>query len=250
MWHPPDDPQIYGAFDVDATALSAYLTQLREAGKRVTVTHLVGRGLARALAAVPELNVRLVAGQAFPRSSVDIFFITAVRGGHDLSGVKIEHADRKSAVEVGEELARRASEMKAGRDPDLARSKDLLEALPKPVLRASLRLSAFLAGDLDRSLGALGLRGSPFGSAMVTSVGMFGLPMGFAPLSWMYKVPVLLLVGEIADKPVAVDGSVQVRPMLPICATLDHRFMDGWHISRLLEVFKAYLADPSTFEQG
>ncbi len=35
---------------------------------------------------MPDLNVRLVAGYALPRPSVDIFFITSVEGGHDLSG--------------------------------------------------------------------------------------------------------------------------------------------------------------------
>ena len=29
---------------------------------------------------------------------------------------------------------------------------------------------------------------------------MFGLPIGFAPLSWMYKVPLLVLVGTITEK--------------------------------------------------
>jgi hypothetical protein len=58
----------------------------------------------------------------------------------------------------------------------------------------------------------------------------------------------LLLVGEIADKPVVVDGRVEIRPILPITATIDHRYADGWHISQLLKPFRAYLADPSPFE--
>jgi pyruvate dehydrogenase E2 component (dihydrolipoamide acetyltransferase) len=250
MWHAPNDPQIYGMLDIDASALSAYLARLRADGERVTVTHLVGRAIALSLAQVPELNVRLVAGYAIPRPSVDVFFITAVEGGRDLSGVKIEDTDKKSALEVAAELGRRARDQKEGRDPDLAKSKKMLELLPKRVLRASLRLSAYVAGDLNRSIAALGLRANPFGSAMVTSVGMFGLPMGFAPISWMYRVPVLLLVGEIADKPVVIDGKVTIRSMLPICATIDHRYADGWHAAKLLAPFKAYLADPEAHERS
>ncbi len=114
-------------------------------------------------------------------------------------------------------------------------------------LAIMVALSARIA-HLDRSIPSLGLKASPFGSAMVTSVGMFGLPSGFAPLSWMYNVPVLLLVGEIVDKPVAVDGRVEVRPIVPICATFDHRYVDAFHVSRLLSPFRAYLADPAAHE--
>jgi pyruvate/2-oxoglutarate dehydrogenase complex dihydrolipoamide acyltransferase (E2) component len=82
----------------------------------------------------------------------------------------------------------------------------------------------------------------------VSSVGMLGLPHGFAPLAWMYDVPILLLVGEIADQPVAVEGRVEVRPMLPITATIDHRYVDGWHIATAMRAFREYLADPARFE--
>ena len=56
------------------------------------------------------------------------------------------------------------------------------------------------------------------------------------------------LVGAMTDKPVAVDGRVEVRPVLPITATIDHRFVDGWHIGRAMKTFRAYLEAPSTFE--
>ena len=247
-WHGPDDPQIYGSIELDATGLLAAVEAARSSGVHVTVTHFVGRAVAFAMERVPEVNVRIVAGYAVPRRSIDIFFINAVSGGRDLSGVKVERANEKSVVEVARELERRGADQKRGRDPDLAKSKRIMDRLPIRLLRAALRASVFIASDLDRDIRALSLRASPFGSAMVTSVGMFGLPMGFAPIAWMYRVPILVLVGEIADKPVAVDGAVVVRKVVPICATIDHRYVDAWHISRLLDALKAYLADPRSHE--
>lgn len=248
MWRAPNDPQIYGALEVDATGLARFVAGCAELGHKVTPTHLVGRAVGLMLRDVPELNVRIRGGAAWPRASADVFFITAVEGGRDLSGVKVERVDAKSVVEVARELALRSGRAKEGKDPDLAKSKGAMDRLPMPLLRAALRATAWLAGDLDRGVRALGLARSPFGSAAVTSVGMFGLPMGFAPLSWMYRVPLLVLVGAIVDKPVAVDGRVEVRPVLPITATIDHRFVDGWHIARAMRVFNAYLQSPSTFE--
>jgi pyruvate dehydrogenase E2 component (dihydrolipoamide acetyltransferase) len=248
MWRAPDDPQIYGALEIDATALRRFIADCSSLGQKVTPTHLVGRAIALMLRDVPEMNVRIRGSTAIPRESADIFFITAVEGGRDLSGVKIEGVERKSVLEVARELTERSKKAKAGHDADLAKSKRAMDALPMPLLRVALRATAWLAGDLDRGVRALGLARSPFGSAAVTSVGMFGLPTGFAPLSWMYKVPLLVLVGTIEDKPVAVEGRVEVRPMLPITATIDHRYADGWHVARAMRVFRAYLESPATFE--
>lgn len=248
MWHSPDDPQIYGALDVDATAALAFLERCRAAGHRVTATHLVGRAVARALVEVPDLNVRIRGGHALARASVDVFFITSVRGGHDLSGVKVRDLGTRTIYELAADLARRAGKMKRGDDRELARSKSAMDSVPASLLPLAMRATAFLTNTLGLELKPLGLHASPFGSAMVTSVGMFGLPQGFAPLAWMYDVPLLVLVGEITEKPVVVDHQVVVRPVIPITATIDHRYVDGWHVSKLMRAFQTYLGAPAAYE--
>jgi pyruvate dehydrogenase E2 component (dihydrolipoamide acetyltransferase) len=248
LWRAPNDPQIYGHLEIDAAALLRFEEQARAAGHHVTPTHIVGRALGHVLKEVPDLNVRLRGGEAVARPTIDVFFITAVHGGHDLSGVKVVAVPSKPAVAIAEELDRRASEMKAGRDADFARSKRLMDLLPMPLLRVAVRLTAFATNDLQLDLPPLGLHPSPFGSAMITSVGMFGIPQGFAPLTWMYDVPILVLVGEIGERPVAVDGRVEVRRVLPLSVSIDHRYVDGWHLSHAMRAFQGYLAAPERFE--
>jgi pyruvate dehydrogenase E2 component (dihydrolipoamide acetyltransferase) len=248
MWSPPDDPQIFGALDVDAAPLVAFMERARAAGHRVTPTHLVGRALAHALEAVPDLNVRIRRGRARARRSVDIFFITAVAGGRDLSGVKIAAVPSKPAFAVAEELTRRSGALKRGEDRDFARTKRLTDRAPPWLLRRVLRLGALVTEELGLDLPGLGLPREPFGSAMITSVAAFGLPHGFAPLAWMYDVPLLLLVGEMAERAVAEGGRVEARRVLPITATIDHRYVDGWHVSHAMRAFREYLAAPERFE--
>lgn len=74
---------------------------------------------------------------------------------------------------------------------------------------------------------ALGVKPYPFGTCIVTSVGMMGLDQVFAPFTPWAHVPVLLAVGQVTDKAVVRDGQVAVRPILSLNATLDHRFLDG-----------------------
>lgn len=248
VWGAPADPQIYGAIELDATRALAFMERARAAGHRVTPTHLVGRAIAVGLHAVPDFNIVVRGSRAYRRPSVDVFFIAAVEGGRDLSGVRVTRADEKSVFEVADELRRRASAMRRGDDPDFARTKGIMETLPRPLLRTALRFSAKVSGDLGMGIRALSIRPYSFGSAMVSSLGMYGIPLGWAPISWLYRVPLLVLVGEVAQRAVVVDGRVEARPVLPLTATIDHRYVDGWHISEFVRPFRAYIEDPAGFE--
>ena len=187
----PERSADFRCLDIEAAPLRAFIDDAHAAGERITPTHLVGRAVAHALAAVPELNVRIRHGRVIPRDSIDVFFITAVDRGNDLSGVKIESVDQRTAIDVARELAERSIRLKTGNDPQFARTKRLMNALPPSILRIALRAGTLVTQGLQRDVPQLGLVRSPFGSVMVSSVGMLGLPQGFAPLAWMYDVPLL-----------------------------------------------------------
>lgn len=245
IWDAPRDPQVYGELDVDATALLAFVEDVRRrTGAHVTVTHVVGRAIALALAEHPDVNAFLSRGRIVRRDSADIFFVVALEGGRDLSGVKVEHADRKTVAEIAKELTSRAGRMRSG-DDELARTKRLIDATPRPLLRPALGLADRLTVDRNLDLPRLGLRRQSFGSAMVSSVASFGVQRAFTPLSPYYRVPLVAVVGEVTPKPVVVDGIVVARPVLTVTATLDHRYLDGAHAGRLASSVRAYLAAPT-----
>ncbi len=248
-WGRPLDPQIFGDIEVDAGNLLRFLeTERGRSGVRVTVTHLVGKALAHALAENPDVNVRLRRGRFLPRESVDVFFVVAVSEGKELSGAKIRDADRKSAGEMAQELEERAARIRAGEDSELGGSKRLLGSTPTWLLRAGLRFATWLVADVGVSLKRLGLPSDAFGSAIVSSVSTFGAERAYGPLNPWYRVPVLVLVSEVKDRAVVVDGEIVARPMLTLSATLDHRYLDGSHAGRLVRSARAYLEDPAAFE--
>lgn len=246
VWGSPNDPQIYGDIEVDAEALLGFIQDVREKTEtHVTVTHVVGKAVANALGEHPELNTYLSRGRFVPHESVDIFFVVAVAGGRDLSGVKVRGADRKSVAEIAAELSDRAARIRTGDDVEFGRSKRLLDAVPIPMLRLGLRVADRLVGDYNVDLDRYGLPREAFGSAMVTSVGMFGVQRAFGPLSPYYRIPLLALVGEVTPKPVVVDGEIVARPILNISATMDHRYLDGSHAARLAKSVRGYLEAPA-----
>ena len=248
-WRAPSDPQFFGSMDIDAAALLAYAELAhRHDGTHVTMTQLIGRAVAHGLQAVPPLRQRLAHGREYERESTDVFFIVATDGGRDLTGVKIEHADTKSVVEISAELDRRRGAIGDGTDPEFGRTKRMLEVLPLPILRLGLRLSAWLTSDLNLNLPRLGLPRQAFGSAMITSVGMWGVTNAYSPLTAYYRVPVLVLIGAVESRPVARAGSVVVRPMLTVTATFDHRYVDGYQAAQFAAAVHEYCADPGAHE--
>jgi pyruvate dehydrogenase E2 component (dihydrolipoamide acetyltransferase) len=228
----------------------AYLERLREeTGVRVTVTHLVARGVALAIHRFPQLNGIVARGRIMLRDTVDIFLQVAIEGGTDLSGVKIARTNEKSAVEIAREVEERVERLRQRRDRQVERTKSILDRVPVRVLGPFLRSVAFLTYDLDLNLTRFGVVKDEFGSAMVTNVGTFGITQALAPLVPFSRTPLVVLLGEVADKAVVENGRVVVRPMMNLGVTFDHRFMDGWHGGAMLQIFRAYLEDPETFDR-
>lgn len=244
-WGRPNDPQIYGDLEVDATRLLEFIEQARAATSvHVTVTHVVGKALARGLAEQPDL----LGGRRGAEASVEIFFVVALGEGKELSGVKVADADRKSLVEIAEELVRRAARVRSGGESEMGMPKRLLAVTPVWLLRVLLRSASWLTGERGIDLTRLGLLRRAFGSAMVSSVGMFGVQKAYGPLAALYRIPVLALVSEVMQKPVVIDDRVEARPILTVTATMDHRYLDGAHAAALARSVRAYLEDPARFE--
>jgi hypothetical protein len=249
-WGEPSDPQIYGDLELDAGPALAFIDHARRSGVHLTLTHVVGKALAYAFGQHPDLNGRLHRGRFVQRETVDIFFIVSAEGGRELTGVKVREVDRLPAAAIAQELAARTERIHTGADAEFGKTKAMLEKLPPWALERMLRLSAWLAIDLDLPLDDLGMPRQAFGSALVSSVGMFGIRHAYAPLSPYYRVPLLVLVGEVAQKPVVRDGEVVIRPMVNLAATIDHRYLDGFHAARLSSAVTTYLADPAAHEPG
>ena len=248
-WGDPNDPQIYGDLEIDATNLLAFIEEARAAtGVKLSVTHMAGKAVAHALGEHPDLNVRMYRGHFIGNDTVDVFFIVSMGQGAELSGVKVVGADRKPVIEIARELAERSTAIRGESDVEFGKTKKMISSTPRWLMGPSLRLAAWLTTDLNLDLKKYGLPRQPFGSAMVSSVGMFGIQHAYAPLSPYYRIPFLILVGEVAEKPAIVDGEVVPRPLVTISATMDHRYVDGFHAARLGRSAREYLEDPKMFE--
>ena len=122
------------------------------------------------------------------------------------------------------------------------------EGLVVPVLRDADRLSfaqieekvrAFAKAAEDGSLSLADLKGGTF---TITNGGVFGSLLS-TPILNPPQVAILGL-HAIKDRPMAVDGQVQVRPMMYLALTYDHRIVDGSEAVQFLVRVKQLVEDP------
>ncbi|MDE0231698.1 MAG: dihydrolipoamide acetyltransferase family protein [bacterium] len=97
-------------------------------------------------------------------------------------------------------------------------------------------------GGKSRTLGLEELTGQTF---TVTNIGALGGGFG-TPIIPPGNTAVLA-VGRVADAPVAEDGRVVVRPVMPLSLSFDHRVIDGALSRRFMDVVIANLCDPTLF---
>ncbi len=131
---------------------------------------------------------------------------------------------------------------------DLGVAVGAAEGLVVPVIRNADRLSFaeiekqirdFATRAADGTLSLADLKGGTF---TITNGGVFGSLLS-TPILNPPQVGILGL-HKIQDRPVAINGQVQIRPMMYVALTYDHRIVDGAEAVRFLVRIKELAEDP------
>jgi pyruvate/2-oxoglutarate dehydrogenase complex dihydrolipoamide acyltransferase (E2) component len=254
-WDAPTDPHVYGSMEVRSEAVEAWITRKRaETGARITLTHAVARALAIVLHRHPELNAFVRWGSLAMRKNIDIFVQVVVEdaeniGNTDLSGVKIQRADTMDVVAMCAYLSERAAKIRNHQDADFEQTKSTLQRIPGVLLAPLLKFIAFLQYSLNISPRFIGAPPDPFGSAMVTNVGVFGLTRAWAPFFPPARSSLIITLGAIEEKAVVEDGKLAIGRVLHVNGTFDHRIIDGYHAGVVAREMRALLERPESLDE-
>ena len=123
------------------------------------------------------------------------------------------------------------------------------QGLVVPVLRSVERLSlaevaAVRADAVGRSRdNKLTPQDFEDGTFTISNLGMFGIEQFVAVINPPQAA--ILAVGATVDSPVARDGAVEIRPMMTMTLTVDHRAVDGAEGADFLRTVKLFMEDPA-----
>ena len=245
----PTDSRVYGTLDIDVTDAKGFMKQKREAGTKITMVHLATAVLARAVAFdVPEMNCFIRRGAVVGRKRLDVMVPVAM-GVEGVTSVIIRDAHARTVTSIAEELGGKARRARAGNESKAAQNKYLLNRIPWPFRRPVFRLLKWITVDMGLEIKALGLSADSFGSFVVSDIGSHGLATGMTALMPAAKVPAVIVLGKIEEKPVVRDGEIVIRTILPLTGTFDHRIVDGAQIGKLARGIKRNFRKPEWLDE-
>jgi len=203
--------QTHFSGEVDMTELMAARKRINKkleiSGDKIGFNDLLIYLMARAVKKVPIVNSSIVDQEIKIWEQVNIGLAVAVELSEFESGLYvpvIHHADRKSLLQISWESKTKIERAKNG------------QLNPEDSLNGTITLS-------------------PLGSIVSgysTSTPIIQQPQGF-----------IINSGAITDRAVPVNGEIQIRPIMTLSCTFDHRIMDGVPALRFFNTLKEYIED-------
>jgi pyruvate dehydrogenase E2 component (dihydrolipoamide acetyltransferase) len=246
----PSDSRVYGSLDIDITDAKRFMDEKRRAGVKITMVHLTTAVIARAVAFdVPELNCFIRRGSVVGRERLDVMVPVMLDSRSGVTSVLVKDAHARPVSELANDIRELARRSRSGSESKASQNKYLLNKIPWPFRRAVFKFLKWLTVDLGLELRPLGLSSDSFGSFIVSDIGSFGLTSGMAALFPAAKIPAVVIMGRMEEKPVVRDGEITVRTILPLTGTFDHRIVDGMQIGKLGRAIHRNFARPEWLDE-
>ena len=244
------ESQVYFERLIDARPLLAYLDEARTRFG-ANVTHAAVAASAAGLASTPRMN-RFVAGRRlYQRRGTFVTFSMkrkAEAGRIDrnakIATVKLEMRDGETFRQLCERVNGDIRLQRSGKKTHADKEFQLFNLLPRPVLWAAARALRQL--DHFGLLPGFFIRDDPMYTSMfVANLGSLKMDAGFHHLYEYGSCPIFLMLGEVEERPMVVDGRVEAIPVLPLRFTYDERIDDGLNARFGMKSVVRVLSDPA-----
>jgi len=215
--------------EFDVTDSRSKLKDLRKSGVNISFNAWLIKVISVVLQKHPEASAFLVSKKKliiFNDINVSMIVEKTIGQAKVPIPMVIEKADKKSALEITQEIENAKDQELSGRDIVLKKRTAAYE-----------NLYYHLPGFLRRAVWRMILKNPKFaykkmGNAVVTSLGMMGRINGwFIPKSIH---PVSFGVGSVLKKPVVVENEIKIRDILNMTILIDHDVIDGAPMVRFL----------------
>lgn len=248
IYKKPIDSKIFGMVELDVTELERYIAEKRKEGVKTTLTYLITQIIGRAIRQeVPELNTYVRRGKIIQRENVDATVSVLLAGGQ-MGSVKVENADQLTTAEIASFIGKKIADSRKGNENDTMQSKSLLAKMPWPFRNWFFKIYQTITIHWGISVPGIGLDSNSFGSFIVSNIGTVGLDTGYGSLLPSSNISFVFILGSINKKPVVIDDKIEIRRVMWLSSTLDHRVVDGSHGGRLFRIIKQIAKNPEILD--
>jgi len=251
-WGHPSEPQAFVMHEVDITKTLKHIEKLNDGnGAKVTITHAVTKALAIFFSVPGAEGFRghIRFGNFHPSKTTDITILVDVEGGKDLAAVKINDCDKLSIKEIAQKCSEKVTRAKNKEDRAHNKRTGMMSILPTFVMGPLTEIAGYLGQNVNISIPALGITKNSFGVAVITNVGGLKLKNVLAPLTPFLNVPLLLAVGVVYRGVKVIDEKIEIRDLVNMNFTLDHRYGDAGAGIKAFSKFIQYIEDPENYNQ-
>jgi len=223
--------------------INTFIAECKEKqGLKVTLTHIVVKAIGEVLKAAPDINGKIVLGKYIPFENANVSVAVDVEDGKDLHVFLVEDVDKLTIEDVAEEIDRKAKSIKQLKDKAYLETKSATKYLPSFVMNIFGYIVLIVTQWMGKPLNEISAH--PFGGAVVSNVGIFGVKDGTAPVLSGGFSPCTITINQIVDRPIVKDGKIIIAPTVNINVSIDHRFLDGSRAKTLSKIMNLYLQNP------
>jgi pyruvate/2-oxoglutarate dehydrogenase complex dihydrolipoamide acyltransferase (E2) component len=221
---------IHGLVEADVTRVRHYIREYEATtGKDLSFTAFIVACLGKAVEPNKYMHAyRIGRNRLVLFDEVDVS--TQIEIEMDGKKVPIPHtiraANKRTVHDIHREIRRVQAEGEKSASAPTSGGEKLFMALPTFIRRPMMRM---LFKDPHRAK-------QTAGTVLLTAVGMFGEGGGWGIPLIIHTLGVTL--GGIAEKPVVIDGQIEIRECLSITVSFDHDIIDGAPAARFTQRFK------------
>ena len=248
IYRKPLDSKIYGTVEVDITDLEKFINEKRKSGVKITLTHIItliiGRGIR---SEVPEFNTYLKRGKIVQRNTVDAMVSVLMANG-DMGSVKVENTDKLTINEISSILNNRIVNSRQGNENRTMQKKNVIAKIPWPLRNFFFAMYKKFTIDWGITIPFVGVKANSFGSYVISNIGSLGLNHGYGALMPSANMALVIILGGVEKKPVVINDKIEIRKILNLSITIDHRIADASHGGKLFRYVKYMIKNPHLLE--
>ncbi|MBT3217990.1 MAG: hypothetical protein HN348_02785 [Proteobacteria bacterium] len=230
---------------VDYTEMERYLEQAREK-IGANLTHCVVAACARGHAENPTMNQFVSGRRLYRRKGIWVTFTMKRKKldkKADLATVKMRLMDDDTFATWCERVNGHINHQRSGKKTYNDKEYQLFNMVPRPILLIAnhfLRVLDFynvLPADFIE-------KDAMYASTFVANLGSVKMGAGYHHLYEWGNCPLFLMVGQMEERPVVVDGELAVKKILHLRYTYDERIDDGLSARFGIDTVKRVLENP------